>query len=206
DESAAAVHRLNEKDTEGEWSRSFGIELFGDELEDPRGLSSPRNCDRYLPRITRRNGGLPAKSCPAERANLNPLAIGWLFEAALLYMSKRTMTFEEALPVLLDEVSKVGALPDVPVEAEDYFTNLVSNFTDLQLFRHYLQSHVPEIYKSLVSYPEWIQDPDWPWENGVPMIFVGSIDPPPGTFHDEARFFLFWSPTVGTTKCIIQVA
>jgi hypothetical protein len=38
------------------------------------------------------------------------------------------------------------------------------------------------------------------------MVFVGSIDAPPGTFHDEARFYVFWSPEVGTTECVMPTA
>ena len=43
-------------------------------------------------------------------------------------------------------------------------------------------------------------------EGGRPMVFVGSIEAPPGTFHDDARFYVFWSPEVGTRECVIQVA
>ncbi|OWK46515.1 hypothetical protein FRUB_00214 [Fimbriiglobus ruber] len=38
------------------------------------------------------------------------------------------------------------------------------------------------------------------------MVFVGSIDAPSGTFHDEARFYVFWSPETGTRECVVQVA
>jgi hypothetical protein len=116
------------------------------------------------------------------------------------------MSFEEMIPDLCDIVSRVGARPDVPLEAEEFFAEVVARFSDRAECRRYIEDHVFEWFRCLRDRPDWIQDPDWPWEKGKPMVFVGSIDAPQETFHDDARFFVFWSPDVGTTRCIIQVA
>jgi hypothetical protein len=116
------------------------------------------------------------------------------------------MSFEEMIPDLFEVVPRSGARPDVPREAEEFFTQLVARFTDREACRRYIEEHLLEWFRCLRDQPAWIQEPDWPWEGGKPMVFVGSLDPPAGTFHDDARFFVFWSPEIGTTRCVIQVA
>lgn len=116
------------------------------------------------------------------------------------------MTIEEMIPDLFELLNRVGARPDVPIEAEDYFTELVASFSDRVECRHYLEEHLTEWFRSLGDRPDWIQGAEWPWAEGKPMTFVGSLDPPAGTFHDDARFYLFWSPETGITCCIIQVS
>jgi hypothetical protein len=119
--------------------------------------------------------------------------------------SSRTMTYDEMLDDLYELVSACGALPDTPTEAEEYFSSFVAPFSDRESCREALQAALPRLFRTFAGLPEWIQEADWPWRTGRPMIFVGSIDAPPGVFHDDARFFLFWSPECGDTHCVIQV-
>jgi hypothetical protein len=116
------------------------------------------------------------------------------------------MTFEEALPTLLAVIPRYGALPDVPLAAEEFFTELVARFDDRVALRQHLEEQAPRWFRCLRERPDWIQAPEWPWAGGNPMVFVGSIDAPPGTFHDDARFYIFWSPKVGARECVLQVA
>lgn len=116
------------------------------------------------------------------------------------------MTFDEAIPVLFEVIPRYGARPDIPIEAEEFFTELVASFDDRDVLRSHLEANAPVWFRCLREQPDWIQDAEWPWSGGRPMVFVGSIDAPPGTFHDDARFFVFWSPEVGTRQCTIQVA
>jgi hypothetical protein len=116
------------------------------------------------------------------------------------------MTFEEATPVLFNVITRYGARPDVPIAAEEFFTELVTRFDDHLALRRHLEEHAAGWFRCLREPPDWIQSPDWPWAGGRPMVFVGSIDAPPETFHDDGRFYLFWSPEVGTTACVIQVS
>ncbi len=116
------------------------------------------------------------------------------------------MTFEEAIDELFDVIPRYGARPDVPIAAEEFFTELAARFDDRARLRHYLEANAAAWFRWLREPPDWIQDPDWPWAGGRPMVFVGSIDAPPGTFHDDGRFNLFWSPEIGITQCVIQVS
>lgn len=116
------------------------------------------------------------------------------------------MTFEDAITVLFGVITRYGARPDIPIAAEEFFTDLAARFDDSDALRRHLEVHAAGWYRCLGDPPDWIQDPDWPWADGRPMVFVGSIDAPAGTFHDDARFFVFWSPEVGTRECVIQVA
>ncbi|MHC4250539.1 MAG: hypothetical protein ACYS9X_15530 [Planctomycetota bacterium] len=116
------------------------------------------------------------------------------------------MTLDEAFPDLVDVVSRYGARPDLPMEAGEYFAGLAASFDNRAALRAELDKRAREMFKSLRGLPEWIQEPEWPWSDGKPMVFVGSIDAPQGTFHDDARFFVFWSPDTGARECIIQIA
>jgi len=116
------------------------------------------------------------------------------------------MTFEEAIPELFAVIPRFGARPDIPIAAEDFFTELVARFDDRVALRRHLEELAPGMFRCLRERPDWIQDPDWLWTGGRPMVFVGSLDVPPGTFHGDARFYVFWSPEVGTRECIIQAA
>ena len=116
------------------------------------------------------------------------------------------MTFEEAIPELFDVLPRYGARPDVPIAAEEFFTELVARFDDRNALRRHLEERAAGWFRCLGERPDWIQSPEWPWSGGKPMVFVGSIDAPPGTFHDEARFYVFWSPEIGSRQCVVQVA
>lgn len=116
------------------------------------------------------------------------------------------MTFEDAIPDLFDVIGRYGARPDVPIAAEEFFTELVALFDDRDPLRRHLEEQASEWFRCLQEPPDWIQGAEWPWAGGRPMVFVGSIDAPPGTFHDDARFYVFWSPEIGTRECVIQVA
>src|SRR5207248_8404729 len=92
------------------------------------------------------------------------------------------MTFEEAIPELFEVIPRYGARPDVPIAAEEFFTELVARFGDRAALRRHLEAHATEWFRCLRTPPDWIQDPHWPWAGGRPMVFVGSIDAPAGTF------------------------
>lgn len=116
------------------------------------------------------------------------------------------MTFEDATPVLFSVIRPYGARPDIPIAAEEFFTDLAARFDDPAALRRHLEAHAAGWFRYLGLQPDWLQDPEWPWAGGRPRAFVGSIDAPAGTFHDDARFYVFWSPEVGTRECVAQVA
>jgi hypothetical protein len=116
------------------------------------------------------------------------------------------MTLDVLLPDLFELFRPFHARPDYPIEAEEFFTTLVSQFSDRDACLNYIRLHLPTWFRSLSRRPDWIQGEEWLWWNGKPMVFVGSIDAPPGTFHDDGRFYLFWCPDSGVTRAVIQVA
>src|SRR5579859_4843399 len=116
------------------------------------------------------------------------------------------MTFEELIPDLFELLNRAGARPDFPIEAETFFSELVASLRDRDECRRYLEEHLTDWFRSLAGRPEWLQGAEWQWAEGKPMTFVGSLDAPAGTFHDDARFYLFWSPETGIIRCIIQVS
>src|SRR5262245_3419548 len=80
---------------------------------------------------------------------------------------------------LLTGCSKYGIDPSVPIESEDYFRNLLSQYSgenDRAQFIAWLEKHITNNFVTLARRPEWIQNPEWPFSNGLPMIYVGQID------------------------------
>ena len=112
-----------------------------------------------------------------------------------------------ALTVLLDIGSEIGFDPTASSESEDYFITVLQEFNGEQWeLETWLRSKFAEAFKSVGALPEWIQNPSWQFSKKGPMIFVGQINVPPGLFHDEASFYLFFDQETGTTKTIIQVS
>jgi hypothetical protein len=59
----------------------------------------------------------------------------------------------------------------------------------------WLESSIPQHFLALRKRPEWLQNPEWPFADGKPMIFVGQIDLPkadaPNVFHDDTSLYVF---------------
>lgn len=119
------------------------------------------------------------------------------------------MTLDDVYDELLQIVSDVGASLTVPIESEEFFSEIVEHFTgtkeDLLLF---IQSNIKSWFVFVHSEPNWIQNPEWKFFNGKPMVFVGQIpiSKEQGLFHDDASFYVFWDPKTGVTDTLIQVA
>jgi hypothetical protein len=118
------------------------------------------------------------------------------------------MILDDVYPELIQIVSTIGAQVDVPIEAEEFFAEIISNFEGTkQELLTFVESQIRTWFQSLSDPPAWIQEAEWQFDGGRPMIFVGQINVAAGTlFHDDAAFFLFFSPQSGITKSIVQVA
>jgi hypothetical protein len=113
--------------------------------------------------------------------------------------------YEDLLPIVYD----VGAQVDVPIESEQFFYGIVVDYAGSRdECIEYIRSSLSTWFKSIGSRPQWLQEPEWQFSDGKPMTFVGQIDVEARSsgFHDNARFFVFWSPDTGETKTVIQVA
>jgi hypothetical protein len=51
----------------------------------------------------------------------------------------------------------------------------------------------------------WLQSPDWQFNGGEPMIFVGQVDPGP-TYHDRSVLYVFVDASEKSAKWVIQSA
>ncbi len=107
---------------------------------------------------------------------------------------------------VLSAVSNVGA--DLSHECEEFLAGIRTNFSgDDYQFVDFVRANTANWFRCVSSYPEWIQNAEWQFHNGKPMLFVGQIALPAsaGIFHDEAAIFVFLSET-GVIKNVIQVA
>jgi hypothetical protein len=71
--------------------------------------------------------------------------------------------------------------------------------------RHWLAQRLLQEFRFVTAPPHWIQNPEWPIENGRPLVFLGQL-PVAGYFHDEAAVYVFHDQTTGECRSIIQVA
>jgi len=122
-------------------------------------------------------------------------------------------TFDSSIPlpdleVVLSVCAERNIDPTSSVESEAFFADVLriarENRVDLiEAVRDSLSR-----FRSVSNPPLWIQNPDWQFANGRPMVFVGQINVPAqaSQFHDDAHFYVFWDPDTGETKTLVQVA
>lgn len=119
------------------------------------------------------------------------------------------MNLDDVYSELLELVSKHGTQLTAPIEAEEFFTRQVESFNGSreQLLEHF-RVNLPTWFRAISDQPRWIQEAEWQFTRGEPMVFVGQLDVPAGTgiYHDDASFFVFVDPRSGETKTVIQVA
>ena len=110
---------------------------------------------------------------------------------------------------LYEAVTKLGALPDFPGEAREFLEREYGKFGGgPDEFVEYVRANAAHWYRSVAEPPPWIQEAEWQYDAGRPMVYVGSVQvsTESGFFHDDATFYVFWSPDLGTTKTVIQVS
>lgn len=64
------------------------------------------------------------------------------------------------------------------IESEKYFIKLLEKYqdnTDNDL-KDLLRTIVAKDFQVVDKKPEWIQDPEWQFNNGKPMTFVGQLE------------------------------
>jgi hypothetical protein len=81
---------------------------------------------------------------------------------------------------------------------------LDSDLSDTQK-KKLIKERLKEYFKFMDKPPKWIQGPDWPIRDGMPLIFVGqlSIDAPK-LFHDKGAVYVFYDPTNGGFQTVAQ--
>lgn len=119
------------------------------------------------------------------------------------------MTFDDLYLDLLAVVSEAYARPDVPIESEQFFAKFVEDFKGPpEECIAYIKEHLKDWFQHSGKPPVWIQDAEWQFSGGQPMLFIGQSDVSrtSGLFHDDASFYTFYSPETGELKTIIQIS
>jgi hypothetical protein len=118
------------------------------------------------------------------------------------------MNYDDVYDNLIAVGRKYGFRPDVPLEAEDFFRDLVLSYAGPERgFLAWLDEQAVKHYRSLVRPPQWLQDPEWPIFQGKPMLFVGQVDLPEGStalLRHSAAFYVFWDYDTGNSKVVVQ--
>ena len=113
---------------------------------------------------------------------------------------------DELYGELLAAVANVGA--DITDDCEQFLSELRTEFagTDEDFLKH-VQKNVGRWFRVITSYPQWVQNAEWQFHEGRPMVFAGEITIPKdaGLFHDDAYIFVFLSER-GVIKNVIQIA
>src|SRR3954453_20298791 len=105
------------------------------------------------------------------------------------------MDYDNVFETLMKLGNRHGVRPDVPLESEDFFRDLVSSYAGLNAnFSSWLDREISTQFRYILKPPEWLQGPEWPVFQGRPMLFVGQIDLPLGSndqFHHDASYYVF---------------
>lgn len=114
-----------------------------------------------------------------------------------------TLDIQDIYIELLPVTHALGADVDEAFLAAkaDGFSGSAAEFLD------YVRAEADKWYVSLGPVPTWVQEPDWQYWDGQPMVFVGEIKRSAleSGLHDDAVFYVFWDRESGITETVIQV-
>ncbi|MDE7431572.1 MAG: hypothetical protein K2N34_06640 [Lachnospiraceae bacterium] len=121
--------------------------------------------------------------------------------------------FESEIPwkkmeVLLDLGNEYDFDPSSDIESENYFMELVSKYEfEEDNFMELLRRDIEREFRVIDKRPEWLQNPEWQFNNGKPMEFIGQIDIERNSIglNSDATFYIFWDRETGETKMIMQM-
>ena len=82
----------------------------------------------------------------------------------------------EKMEILLKLGEEFGFDPSSSIESEQYFPKLVSNYqvSDAKLI-NLLREDIKRDFRVIGEKPKWVQNPEWQFNNGKPMEFVGQF-------------------------------
>jgi len=111
----------------------------------------------------------------------------------------------EFLLDLMIQLSEFGVDPLIPRESKDFFLKAIEGFDgSKEDCINYIVKKVPEWFTGVKGLPDWIQNPEWQFSEGKPMLYVGQLEASmPG--HQDSVFFLFWNPDNGEFKVVHQM-
>ena len=114
---------------------------------------------------------------------------------------------------LLVEVSyRWGVDPSSSLESEQFFRDLLKKYkgpSSKEDVAKWFEIEIRHNFTALGERPRWIQEPEWPFAKGKPMVFAGQIDvSTKGNgvrfFHDDTSLYVCVSPDAAPTVIIQQ--
>lgn len=107
----------------------------------------------------------------------------------------------EIYQVLLDICKPCSVDPSSSLESENFFRKLLAKYEgdhDLESLSDWLESQISQHFIAVMERPRWIQDPEWPFVDGEPLVFVGQIDLSvldggvvSRLYHDDTSLYVF---------------
>lgn len=68
-----------------------------------------------------------------------------------------------------------------------------------------IRERIKEQFRYVDKPPRWVQDPDWPIQDGKPLLFVGQIPIDASElFHDRGAAYVFYNPDKGCFETVAQ--
>jgi len=97
----------------------------------------------------------------------------------------------------------LSALPRWLNTPPEHFTSILDNnaLSDKEK-KAQIKEQVERDFVCLKKPPQWIQDVDWPFRNGKPLVFVGQLDLDIEIFHDKGAVYVFLDRDTGEIETI----
>jgi hypothetical protein len=85
------------------------------------------------------------------------------------------------------------------MRSEEFFRNLLAQYTGhADNLAAWLEQQNPRHFIALGDRPRWIQNPEWPFSDGRPLVFAGQIDVSTQhggiaaeIYHDDTSLYVF---------------
>jgi hypothetical protein len=87
----------------------------------------------------------------------------------------------------------------------DFFSDIIKNYNgeNKKEIKEQMKERIQDSFISIKSKPKWLQNPNWPIEDGEPLIFIGELDMS-DILHDTSKVFIFYSKKSQRFQCIKQ--
>lgn len=116
--------------------------------------------------------------------------------------------------LILKVGAKYGVDPSMSIASEEFFRRTLAEYkgdkSQADILR-WLEDIISSNFLAFDQLPEWIQEPEWPFTSGQPMIFVGQVNVKrnasivaQNTIHDDTSYYVFIPQERGTPQVIIQ--
>lgn len=113
--------------------------------------------------------------------------------------------------LVVEVAQRYGVHPSMSTDSERFFGQLLEQFTgDSNNLPAWLEERILRDFVAVNERPRWIQNPEWPFSDGNPMIFAGQIDLTAQQeglsavqFHDDTSLYIFIDKK-GQTRVVIQ--